>query len=99
MVGIQLIKTLAATDSSHTMSTWSAQVAAQIQTEAKARTTWDEALTRRYHAGIMGAAEKRDGAGSQTRTDTGLLPSGPKPGASTNFATRAGRKCKMKNQK
>ena len=30
------------------------------------------------------------GARGGTRTPTVFLPSGPKPGASTNFATRAG---------
>src|SRR5206468_10712895 len=32
---------------------------------------------------------KTRGARGRTRTDTPLLASGPKPGASTNFATRA----------
>ena len=35
---------------------------------------------------------ERFGARGGTRTPTVLLPSGPKPGASTNFATRAGQK-------
>ena len=33
------------------------------------------------------------GARGRTRTDTELPPSGPKPGASTNFATRADELC------
>ena len=35
---------------------------------------------------------ERFGARGGTRTPTPLLASGPKPGASTNFATRAGQK-------